>query len=189
MMENEMIKWFINNLKPPYYEKTISTQVTHFTSRIPNVERLNERIKTKKIIDPTILYSLMEQQLKGSDAKVEEGDVHMLAEDRGVQLAKSLLVRKVKGNSYLMGNLGKKPKKSHHFHMSIIELYSSLLNEGLIALVTPKPITNLLEGYNPSKTCKFHYNALGHSTKECHLLRYKIQSLIDSGALIFEGAT
>jgi len=25
MMENEMIKWFIDNLKPPYYEKMIST--------------------------------------------------------------------------------------------------------------------------------------------------------------------
>ena len=24
MMENEMIKWFIDNLKPPYYEKMIS---------------------------------------------------------------------------------------------------------------------------------------------------------------------
>ena len=25
MMENEMIKWFIDNLRPPYYEKMIST--------------------------------------------------------------------------------------------------------------------------------------------------------------------
>ena len=25
MMENEMIKWFIDNLKPPYYEKMINT--------------------------------------------------------------------------------------------------------------------------------------------------------------------
>ena len=24
MMEEEMIKWFINNLKPPYYQKMIS---------------------------------------------------------------------------------------------------------------------------------------------------------------------
>ena len=35
MMENEMIKWFIDNLKPPYYVKMISPQVTHFTSLIP----------------------------------------------------------------------------------------------------------------------------------------------------------
>ena len=103
-------------------------------------------------------------------------------------MAKLLPIQKAKGNSHLMGNLGKKPKKSHHFPMSIIELYSSLLNAGLIAPVVPKPVINLPKGYNPSKTCKFHYDAPRHSTKECHLLRHKIQSLIDSDALIFEGA-
>ena len=81
-MEYKMIKWFIDNLKPPYYEKIISAQVTRFPRLIPIGERIDEGIKTKKIVDPTILYSLMEQQLKRSDAKVEEGDVHMVVEDR-----------------------------------------------------------------------------------------------------------
>ena len=104
-------------------------------------------------------------------------------------MAKSLPVRKAKGNSHLMGNLGRKPKKSHHFPMLVIELYSSLLNEGLIAPVVLKLVINLLEGYDPSKTCKFHYDAPRHLIDECHLLRHKIQSLNDNGALIFEGAT
>lgn len=104
-------------------------------------------------------------------------------------MARSLLVRKAKANSHLMGNLRKRPKKYHHFPISAIELYSSLLNEGLISIVIPKPITNLPKDYNPSKTCKFHYNALGHSTDECLLLRHKIQDLIYNRASIFEGAT
>ena len=189
MMEDEMIKWFIDNLKPLYYEKMINAQVTRFASLIPIRERIDEGIKTKKIVDTTILYSLMEQQLKGSDAKVEEGDVHMVAEDRGLQLAKSLPIWKAKGNSHLMGNLRNKPKMSHHFPISVTELYFFLLNEGLIPPVIPKPVTNLLEGYDPLKTCKFHYDALGHSIEECLILRHKIQSLIDSDALIFEGVT
>ena len=101
----------------------------------------------------------------------------------------SLPVQRAKGNSYLMGNLGKKLKKSHHFPMSVTELYSSLLNEGLIAPIVLKLVTNLPEGYDPSKNCKFHYDALGHSIEECYLLRYKIQRLIDGSAIIFEGAT
>ena len=113
----------------------------------------------------------------------------MVVENRGILLVKSLPVRKVKGNLHLMLNLGKKPKKSHHFPMLVTELYSSLLNEVLIALVIPKPVTNLPEGYDPSKNCKFHYDALGHSIEECYLLRYKIQRLIDGSAIIFEGAT
>ena len=34
MMEDKMIKWFIDNLKPLYYEKMINAQVTHFVSLI-----------------------------------------------------------------------------------------------------------------------------------------------------------
>ena len=55
-----MIKWFIDNLKPPYYEKMISAQVTHFANLIPIGEHIDKRIKTKKIIDLTIFYSLIE---------------------------------------------------------------------------------------------------------------------------------
>ena len=41
MMEDKMIKWFINNLKPPYCEKMIGAQITHFASLIPIGEQEN----------------------------------------------------------------------------------------------------------------------------------------------------
>ena len=59
MMENEMIKWFINNLKPPYYEKMTSTEVTHFASLIPIGERIDEGIRSKKIMDLESLSSMV----------------------------------------------------------------------------------------------------------------------------------
>ena len=55
MMENEMIKWFIDNLKPPNYKKVISAQVTHFVSLIPIGENIIEGIRSKKIVDPNAL--------------------------------------------------------------------------------------------------------------------------------------
>ena len=61
MMENEMIKWFIKNLKPPYYKKMINTQVTYFVSLIPIGERINEGIRSKKIMDPESLSSMVKQ--------------------------------------------------------------------------------------------------------------------------------
>ena len=60
MMEDEMIKWFIDNLKPPYYEKMINSQVTHFASLIPIGERIDEGIKSKKIVDTEALNSMIE---------------------------------------------------------------------------------------------------------------------------------
>ena len=61
MMEYEMSKWFINNLKPSYYEKMISAQVTHFASLIPIGEHIDEGIRSKKIVDLEALNSMIEQ--------------------------------------------------------------------------------------------------------------------------------
>ena len=78
-MENEMIKWFIDNLKPLYYEKMISTQVTHFASIIPIGEHIDEVIRSKKIVDPKSLSSMVEQQVKKmTSRKTKEADVHMV---------------------------------------------------------------------------------------------------------------
>ena len=74
-----MIKWFIDNLKPPYYEKMISTQVTHFASLIPIREHIDEGIRSKKIMDPKSLISIIKQQVKKmSGRKVKEANVHMV---------------------------------------------------------------------------------------------------------------
>ena len=79
MMENEMIKGFINNLKPPYYEKMISTQVTHFASIIPIGERIDKGIRSKKIMDLESLSSMVEQQVKKMiGRKTKKADVHMI---------------------------------------------------------------------------------------------------------------
>ena len=64
MMEYEMIKWFIDNLKPPYYEKMISAQVTHFVSQIPIEESIDEGIISKKIVDFEALNSMIENKWK-----------------------------------------------------------------------------------------------------------------------------
>ena len=78
-MENKMIKWFINNLKPPYYEKMISTQVTHFASLIPIGEHIDEGIRSNKIMDVKSLSSMVEQQVKRMTGhKTKEAEVHMV---------------------------------------------------------------------------------------------------------------
>ena len=55
-----MIKWFIDNLKPPHYEKMISAQVTHFESLIPIRECIDEGIRSKKIVDLDALHFMIE---------------------------------------------------------------------------------------------------------------------------------
>ena len=79
MMENEMIKWFIDNLKPSYYEKMTSTQVTYFAGLILIGERINEGMRNKKIMDAESLSSMVKQQVKKmTDRKTKEANVHMV---------------------------------------------------------------------------------------------------------------
>ena len=78
-MENEMIKWFIDNFKHPCYEKMISTQVIYFASLIPIGERIDEDIRSNKIMDPESLSSMVEQQVKKmTGRKTKEVDVYMV---------------------------------------------------------------------------------------------------------------
>ena len=96
-MENEMIKWFIDNSKPPYYKKMISTQVTHFASLIPIREHIDKGIRSKKIVDLESLSFMVEQQVKKmTDLKTKEADVHMvdnaLERPRGITTAYATLV-------------------------------------------------------------------------------------------------
>ena len=74
-----MIKWFIDNLKPPYYEKMISAQVTHLASLIPIGECIDEGIRSKKIVEPKALNSMIEKHVKKEiGRKGKEVDVHMI---------------------------------------------------------------------------------------------------------------
>ena len=79
IMEEEMIKWFIDNLKPSYYENMINAQVTHFENLISIKERIDKGIRSKKIVDLEALSSMIEQQVKKATAcKGKEADVHMI---------------------------------------------------------------------------------------------------------------
>ena len=78
-MEDEMIKWFIDNLKPPYYEKMVSAQVTHFASLILIGKRIDKGIRSKKTVDLEALNSMIEQQMKKvTGCKGKETDVLMI---------------------------------------------------------------------------------------------------------------
>ena len=74
-----MIKWFIDNLKPSYYEKMINTQVTHFAGLISIEEHIDEGIRSKKIMKLESLSFMVVQQVKKmTSRKTKEANVHMV---------------------------------------------------------------------------------------------------------------
>ena len=58
--EREMIKIFVNTLKNPYFDRMIGLQMQFFVDLIPVGERIEDTLKTKKIVDMMALMALAE---------------------------------------------------------------------------------------------------------------------------------
>ena len=81
--EREMIKIFVDTLKNPYFNRMIGLQLQFFVDLIPMGERIEDAVKTKKIVDMSALLALVEQAAKKSPAKKRERDVQMIGKSNG----------------------------------------------------------------------------------------------------------
>ena len=58
--EKEMIKIFVDALKNPYFDEVIGLQLQFFVDLIPVGERIEDAVKTKKIVNMQALMTLVE---------------------------------------------------------------------------------------------------------------------------------
>ena len=78
-----MIKIFVDTLKNSYFDRMIGLQMQFFVDLIPMGERIEDALKTKKIVDMTALMALAEQAAKKTSTKKKEGDVQMIGRSNG----------------------------------------------------------------------------------------------------------
>uniref|UniRef100_A0A2N9HNV9 Retrotransposon gag domain-containing protein n=1 Tax=Fagus sylvatica TaxID=28930 RepID=A0A2N9HNV9_FAGSY len=71
--EREMIKIFVDTLKNPYFDRMMGLQMQFFVDLIPVGERIEDALKTKKIVDMTALMALAEQASRQEGSNKEEG--------------------------------------------------------------------------------------------------------------------
>ena len=67
-----MIKIFVDTLKNPYFDWMIGLQLQFFVELIPARERIEDAMKTKKIVDMLALLALAEQAAKKTPIKKQE---------------------------------------------------------------------------------------------------------------------
>jgi hypothetical protein len=215
--EREMIKIFVDTLKNPYFDRMIGLQMQFFVDLIPVGERIEDALKTKKIVDMTTLMALAEQAAKKAPAKKKEGDVQMIGRNNGrprqtlptftMQLIQprptpipaptqvpapaptpQVPARPV-GNQFNDNRLPRKePRQFTPLPMPLTELYPILIEKNLISPTIPRPYNGpQRRDFNQNLTCDFHFGEVGHAIENCNHLRNRIQDLIDHGILEFEG--
>jgi hypothetical protein len=215
--EREMIKIFVDTLKNPYFDRMIGLQMQFFVDLIPVGERIEDALKTKKIVDMTALMALAEQAAKKAPTKKKEGDVQMIGRSNGrprqalptftMQLIQPRLTpmpapaqaptpapvpqmpARLVGNQANDNRLVRKePRQFTPLPMPLMELYPILVEKNLISPVVPRPYNEpQRRDFDQNSTCDFHFGEVGHTVNNCQQLRHRVQDLIDHGILKFEG--
>jgi len=66
--------------------------------------------------------------------------------------------------------------------MTYTELLPDLLKNALVALCPAKVVQPPYPRYyDTNAKCEYHSGEIGHSTENCRAVKYKVQSLFDSG--------
>lgn len=79
MPEEEIVKTFIDSLKSPYIERMIGTPARYFVDLIPIVERIEDGIKNKRLVDINAFMAILEQSKKIAPKK-KEGEIQMISQ-------------------------------------------------------------------------------------------------------------
>uniref|UniRef100_A0A2N9J9Q5 Integrase catalytic domain-containing protein n=1 Tax=Fagus sylvatica TaxID=28930 RepID=A0A2N9J9Q5_FAGSY len=215
--EREMIKIFVDTLKNPYFDRMMGLQMQFFVDLIPVGERIEDALKTKKIVDMTALMALAEQAAKKAPTKRKEGDVQMIGRNNGRprQVLPTFTMQPIQPRPIQapaptqvpapapapqmparpVGNqpndnrwLRKEPRQFTPLPMPMTELYPILIEKSLISPIVPKPYGGpQRRDFNPNSACDFHFGEVGHTVENCGQLRHRVQDLIDHGVLKFEG--
>uniref|UniRef100_A0A2N9H2G2 Uncharacterized protein n=1 Tax=Fagus sylvatica TaxID=28930 RepID=A0A2N9H2G2_FAGSY len=177
--EREMIKIFVDTLKNPYFDRMMGLQMQFFVDLIPVGERIEDALKTKKIVDMTALMALAEQAAKKAPTKRKEGDVQMIGRSNGRprQILPTFTMQPIQPRPMQAPAPAQVPAPA-----------PSTTEKSLISPVVPRPYNGpQRRDFNPNSTCDFHFGEVGHTVENCGQLKHRVQDLIDHGVLKFEG--
>uniref|UniRef100_A0A2N9F1L3 Uncharacterized protein n=1 Tax=Fagus sylvatica TaxID=28930 RepID=A0A2N9F1L3_FAGSY len=160
--EREMIKIFVDTLKNPYFDRMIGLQMQFFVDLIPVGERIEDALKTKKIVDMTALMALAEQGRQESSDKGRRKEMPIQAPaptQAPAPVPTPQVPARPVGNQ---PNDNRWPRKELRqftpLPMPLTELYPILIEKSLISPVVPRPYNGpQRRDFNPNSTCDFHF--------------------------------
>jgi hypothetical protein len=215
--EREMIKIFVDTLKNPYFDRMIGLQLQFFVNLILVGERIEDAVKTKKIVDMSALLALAEQAAKKTPAKKKEGDVQMIGRSNGrprqalpiftmqpvqpkptpiraptqapaLAPAPQMPMRPAGNQANDNRPARRELRQFTPLPMPLTQLYPILIEKNLISPIVPRPYNGpQRRDFDQNLTCDFHFREVGHAVENCQQLKHRVQDLIDHGILKFEG--
>uniref|UniRef100_A0A2N9IPD2 Reverse transcriptase domain-containing protein n=1 Tax=Fagus sylvatica TaxID=28930 RepID=A0A2N9IPD2_FAGSY len=152
-------------------------------------ERIEDALKTKKIVDMTALMALAEQAAKKAPTKKKEGDVQMIGRSNGRprQVLPTFTMQPIQPRPTPTPAPTQVPAPAPAPQIPARPVVPHPDREEPNLTCRPETLQRLTKkGFQPNSTCDFHFGEVGHTVENCNQLKHRVQDLIDHGVL--EGA-
>uniref|UniRef100_A0A2N9FUS9 Retrotransposon gag domain-containing protein n=1 Tax=Fagus sylvatica TaxID=28930 RepID=A0A2N9FUS9_FAGSY len=183
--EREMIKIFVDTLKNPYFDRMIGLQMQFFVDLIPVGERIEDALKTKKIVDMTALMALAEQAAKKAPTKKKEGDVQMIGRNNGRprQVLPTFTMQPIQPRPIQAPAPTQAPAPVPTPQIEEMGEERIAWRRLFYTLEKQRHITPLEAPPGPSTgdACEYHSGARGHSLECCEEFKKKVTDLMENG--------
>ena len=212
LSDKEMLEMFISIVEHPFYKHMICNVSSNFADIVIIEERIEAGIKSGKIAqDPSTVVNINE--FGSHSGANKEGKTHQNSTTQFSSVAnlspifylppyqprifphpkqnwkpKSKPTQKLdQVSSQKALNLDKRFVKFTPIPMTYTKLLPNLLHNTLVTVCPIKPVQPpSSKHYDADARCDYHGRDVGHSTEQCMTLKYKVQSLIESGLLCFK---
>ncbi|XP_050920010.1 uncharacterized protein LOC127137604 [Lathyrus oleraceus] len=171
--DNELMDIFMGTLQGLYYEKMIGSFPTNFAYLVTIGERVENGMKSGKIID-TIAPQATNKRSHGGFAKKKEWETNAMTTSLHPQY--QFLMAPMPYYPYLYVAAAQYQQPPCQYQP---QKRDTVPKEIHVASPSFRP------KHDPNASCAYHAGYIGHSTEDCWALKYKVQDLINQEILYF----
>ncbi|XP_050878763.1 uncharacterized protein LOC127082571 [Lathyrus oleraceus] len=190
LSDNELVDIFMGTLQGLYFEKMIGNSSTNFADMVTIGERVESGLKSGKITDTTTQQTTNKKP-HGGFAKRKEGEANVVMEKARPRYQFPMAPMSYYPYSYVataqyqQPSFQYQPQRGNQQSAPTQKDQSQQYNWAIVPKEIPQAVPPYHHKHNPNASCAYHAGHVGYSTKDCWLLKNKIQDLIDRKILTF----
>ncbi|XP_052481250.1 uncharacterized protein LOC105762226 [Gossypium raimondii] len=183
LTKTEITVLFINTTKAPFYDKLVGSATKDFADIIISGELIENTVKSGRMESP--------ESSRGGTAPPSY-PVYAVNNQRPFTVfpPNTMPAQSQPKNEQRPARLNPERPQFTRIPVSYGELYPKLLEKQLISPHYMAPLKPpFLKWYDPNANCMYHAGNQGHSTENCLVFKRRVQGLIDTGVLRFDGVS
>ncbi|KAF1866294.1 hypothetical protein Lal_00024298 [Lupinus albus] len=177
---------FINTLQPPFFDRMIGNVHSDFRQIIRIGERIENHFESDKI-KKSFANKVIQSDIANEYMEEETSFTKILSQPQTPYFPHASCYTFTNGREE---RSRKRKRKSLYdpIPMSYAELLPQLFQRSLLTPIFSKKVDPPYPRvFNPDASCEYHTGAIGHFTKDCDQLKSKVQYLINSRLIRFQG--